>query len=75
MRLSVALTTVSVNRIAPLRYHRRIVHWIEMQENGPDGDGYHNVWGTDIKPNQVTAMLLAKAGRMRCNSPMLSGYI
>ena len=51
--------------ITPLRYHGRIVHWIELQESGPDGDGYHNVWITDIKPRQANAMALAKAGRLR----------
>jgi hypothetical protein len=54
-----------VRWITPLRYHGRIVHWIEMQESGTNGDGYHNVWITDIKPNRHNAMALAKAGRMR----------
>jgi hypothetical protein len=54
-----------VNWITPLRYHGRIVHWIEMTENGPDGRTYHNVWITDLKPNRANAMALAKAGRMR----------
>ncbi len=54
-----------VRWITPLRYHGRIVHWIELQESGPDGDGYHNVWITDIKPQQANAMALTKAGRLR----------
>jgi len=57
--------TRTVRWITPLRYHGRIVHWIELQESGPDGAGYHNVWITDIKPNRSNAMALAKAGRLR----------
>ena len=58
--------TRTVRWITPLRYHGSIVHWIELQESGPDGAaGYHNVWITDIKPNQSNAMALAKAGRLR----------
>ncbi len=57
--------TRTVRWITPLRYHGKIVHWIEMEERGPDGVGYHNVWVTDVKPNQATVMALAKAGRLR----------
>ena len=57
--------TRTVRWITPLRYHGRIVHWIELQESGPDGDGYHNVWITDIKPGRDNAMALSKAGRLR----------
>lgn len=55
----------TVRWITPLRYRKRIVHWIEMTENGPDGQTYHNVWITDLKPNKANAMALAKTGRMR----------
>jgi len=57
--------TRTVRWITPLRYHGRIVHWIELQESGPDGAGCRNVWITDIKPNRSNAMALAKAGRLR----------
>lgn len=54
-----------VRWITPLRYRRRIVHWMEKTETGPDGQTYHNVWITDLKPNKSNAMALAKAGRLR----------
>ncbi len=55
----------TVRWITPLRYRRRIVHWIEKTEKGPDAQTYHNIWITDLKPNKANAMVLAKAGRMR----------
>lgn len=57
--------TRTVRWITPLRYHRRIVHWIEMEERDTERITYHNVWVTDIKPNRANAMALAKAGRLR----------
>lgn len=58
-------TTRVVHWITPLRYRNRVVHRLEMTETGPDGQSYHNVWITDLKPNRHNAMALAKAGRMR----------
>lgn len=52
--------------ITPLRYHRKVVHWIELVETDPDGTlTYHNTWITDVKPDRARAMPLAKAGRLR----------
>lgn len=71
-----------VRWITPLRYHRKVVHWIELEETDPDGKRtYHNTWITDIKPSRGNALPLAKAGRMRwkvenegTNTPKNCGY-
>jgi hypothetical protein len=57
--------TRTVDWITPLRYHGRIVHWLEMTESDSEKQTYHNVWITDLKPDKRNAMALAKAGRMR----------
>ncbi len=53
--------TRTVEWITPLGYHGQIVHWLELTENGSEGQTYRNVWITDLKPNKRNAMALATA--------------